>query len=88
MTLRSAIRSTPGCLIENSHASRDQKASPRPSHHDQVFHHFCFRFVGRRGAGGQFLNRDRFYSLSDEFYSADENRLAGYLEGLAEELLL
>jgi hypothetical protein len=63
------------------------KASPRPSHLDQVFHHFCFRFVGRRGADGQFLNRQRFYSLSDEFYRAYEDRLANYLEGLAAELL-
>ena len=52
-----------------------------------MFHHFCFRFVGRRDADGQFLNRQRFYSLSDEFYQAYEDRLAGYLEGLAEELL-
>jgi len=63
------------------------KASRRPSYRDQVFHHFCFRFVGRRGQDGQFLNRQRFYSLSDGFYRAYEDRLAGYLEGLAEELL-
>ena len=68
-------------------AELDAKASPQPSYRDQVFHHFCFRFVGRRGADGQFLNRQRFYSLSDEFYRAYEDRLAGYLEGLAADLL-
>jgi hypothetical protein len=63
------------------------KASPSPSYRDRVFHHFCFRFVGRRGPDGNYLNRQRLYSLSDEFHRAYEDRLAGYLEGLAADLL-
>ena len=79
---RTGSRFASACIAELG-----TKASPRPSYRDQVFHHFCFRFVGRRDAGGQFMNRQRFYSLSDEFYRAYEDRLAGYLEGLADELL-
>lgn len=59
----------------------------RPSHRDPVFHHYSFRFVGQRDAQGQFVNRERFYSLSTEFYRLHKERLAGYLEGLADELL-
>ncbi len=68
-------------------ADLQANASPQPSHRDRVFHHFCFRFVGRRGADGEYLNRQRLYSLSDAFYRAYEDRFAGYLEGLAADLL-
>jgi tagaturonate epimerase len=64
------------------------KASSVPSCRDQVFHHYCFRFVGRRDENGQYLGRHRFYSLSDEFYRQYQDRLTATLEGLADELLL
>lgn len=69
-------------------AEMETKASPQPSHRDQVFHHFCFRFQGRRDEDGQYLNRHRFYSLSDEFYRLYQDRLTTLLEGLADDLLL
>jgi hypothetical protein len=62
-------------------------APQQPSHRDPVFHHYGFRFVGRRDAQGQFLNRERIYSLSKDFYEAYEDRLVAYLGGLADELL-
>ena len=69
-------------------AELETKASREPSHLDQVFHHFCFRFLGRRDANGQYLDRQRFYSLSGEFYRLYEDRLTALLEGLADDLLL
>ena len=69
-------------------AELETRASPQPSHRDQVFHHYCFRFVGRRDENGQYLSRHRFYSLSDEFYRLYQDRLTACLEGLAEDLLL
>jgi hypothetical protein len=68
-------------------AALNTKTSAEPSHRDPVFHHFSFRFVGRRNEQAQFLNRQRFYSLSPEFYRIHEERLAAYVGGLADELL-
>jgi hypothetical protein len=53
-----------------------------------VFHHFSFAFVGRRDANGQFICREEFYDLSPAFYRAHQERIVGYLLGLAEDLLL
>jgi len=69
--------------LEELETRRDGSAS----HRDHVFHHYSFRFVGRRDAHGQFINRERFYSLSPEFYRVHEERLTAYLVGLADELL-
>ncbi|MGA2512875.1 MAG: tagaturonate epimerase family protein [Candidatus Limnocylindrales bacterium] len=63
------------------------KADGSASHRDSVFHHYGFRFVGRRNRKGRFINRERFYSLSAEFYRVHEERLTAYLGGLADELL-
>jgi hypothetical protein len=68
-------------------AELEAKDGPSPSHRDRVFHHHSFRFVGRRDAHGQFINRERFYSLSAEFHRLHDDRLAAYLGGLADELL-
>lgn len=57
-----------------------------PSRHHMVFHHYSFRFVGRRDANGSFLYREAFYSLSPAFYRVYRDRIAGYLAGLATEL--
>ncbi|MBX7237053.1 MAG: tagaturonate epimerase family protein [Caldilineales bacterium] len=58
----------------------------RPTTHDAIFHNFSFAFVGRRDAGGQFICRQEFYALSPAFYQAYQDRLVGYLLGLAEEV--
>ncbi|MCX6030752.1 MAG: tagaturonate epimerase family protein [Chloroflexi bacterium] len=54
--------------------------------HDDVFHHFSFAFVGRRDADGQFICREEFYDLSPAFYRAYQERIVGYLLGLAGDL--
>ncbi len=69
------------CL--DTYASSADKA---PSRHHMIFHHYSFRFVGRRDAQGNFLNRDAFYSLSPEFYRSYRECIADYLTGLANEL--
>ena len=57
-----------------------------PSRHHEIFHWYSFAFVGRRDERGQFLHRDRFYTLSPEFYAAYQLAIADYLCGLAAEL--
>ena len=57
-----------------------------PSAHDSVFHHYGFRYVGRRDAHGQFPQREEFYSLSEGFYRAYQERVERYLGTLAAEL--
>jgi len=69
--------------VRESRAGGDEAPSP----HDAVFHHYSFAFVGRRDPEGQFLVRDEFYDLSPDFYQAYQDRLAGWLTGLAAELL-
>jgi hypothetical protein len=64
----------------------DAKASPTPSHKDPVFHHYGFRFVGRRDPAGQFLDRERFYTLSPEFHRVHDQRLRAYVMELAHDL--
>jgi hypothetical protein len=58
----------------------------RLSAHDALFHNFSFAFVGRRDAAGQFICREEFYSLSQVFYGAYQERITGYLLGLADDL--
>lgn len=60
------------------------KASPSSKH--QVFHHYSFAFVGRRDKAGRFMNRDRFYALSDAFQQDYTRRVAVRLCGLAGDL--
>jgi len=66
--------------------AHDTSADPSPSRYHMVFHHYSFRFVGRRDEQGKFLNRDEFYSLSPGFYRSYRERIADYLTGLATEL--
>jgi len=51
-----------------------------------VFHHYSFAFVGRRDKAGRFMNRDRFYALSDAFQQDYTRRVAVRLCGLAGDL--
>lgn len=69
------------CL--NEYGGSDDK---NPSRRHMVFHHYSFRFVGRRDAQGCFLHRERFYELSPEFYADYSERFADYLGMLSEEL--
>lgn len=71
------------CLDELS-----AKADAAPSHRDAVFHHYGFRFVGRRDSQGQFMHRARFYSLSPEFHELHRERIRTYVLGLAQDLFV
>jgi len=53
-----------------------------------VFHHFCFASVGRRDANGQFVNRERFYDLSPDFYREYRSRVTAYLCDVADDVLV
>lgn len=64
----------------------EQGGNRQPSPYHPVFHHYGFAHIGRRDAQGQFLHRERFYSLSPEFYQAYQDRIVGYLSDLAEDL--
>jgi hypothetical protein len=64
----------------------DDAGDPAPAARHQVFHHYSFAFVGRRGPDGRFLNRDRFYSLPDAFQIDFTRRVSDHLSMLAEEL--
>jgi hypothetical protein len=59
-------------------------SAPAPSH--EVFRQFFFAFPGRRDAEGHFVNRETFYTLSPELYSAYQDRVAAHLCSIAEDL--
>ncbi|UCG60134.1 MAG: hypothetical protein JSU70_11540 [Phycisphaerales bacterium] len=55
----------------------DTNARPSPGH--VVFHYYNFASVGRRDREGQFVHREKFYGLSDEFYREYQTRVSSYL---------
>ena len=63
---------------------RKGDATPDPT--EFFFQEYNFATLGKRDEAGRFINRDRFYSLSDEFYSALDERVEEYLLGIAEDL--
>jgi hypothetical protein len=69
------------CIKEYELAS---KAVPSPHHN--VFEHFNFATIGRRDAGGQLINREKFYGLSASFQSEYRKRVKEYLCHLASDL--
>ena len=64
----------------------DRSPDRRPSRHHQVFHHYGFAYVGRRGQDGTFAVRDKFYTLSPDFYRAYQDYITEYLGTLATDL--
>ena len=70
-----------GCLKELESAD-----DPSPSPHHAVFHHFNFATLGKRDEGGQFINRERFYTLPDDFYAEYSKRLEDYLCDVADDV--
>ncbi len=69
------------CLREYE-GSEDQTPAP----HYSVFHHYNFASVGRRDEDGQFVHRDKFYSLPPEFYREYDNRIHGFLCDVAADV--
>jgi hypothetical protein len=64
----------------------DHSSDKKPSRHHQVFHHYGFAYVGRRGEDETFAIREQFYTLPSEFYAAYRDYLVEYLGTLAEDL--
>ena len=60
-------------------------ASPHPRF--DLFRLFCYATVGKRTADGTFQYRERFYSLSADFYAEYTRRVRDHLCGLARDLL-
>ncbi len=58
------------------------KKSPK----DRFFTDYSFGMVGAKDANGNFLFRDKFYSLRTDVQEEYTNRVAGYIEKLAEDL--
>lgn len=70
------------CLRQYETAER-----PVPSPHHAVFHHYNFASVGRRDDQGQFVHRELFYSLPSEFHRRYTDRVAGFLNAVAADVL-
>ncbi len=64
----------------------EESGDPAPSPRHRVFHHYNFASVGRRDESGQFVHRDKFYSLPPEFYREYENRIQGFLGDVAADV--
>jgi hypothetical protein len=62
----------------------EKECEPSPRH--PLFRHFCFETVGRRDEEGRFMNRERFYDLSEEFHREYTGRVVSFLGGLAADL--
>jgi hypothetical protein len=59
-------------------------ATPSPRH--AVFRHYCFATVGRRDEHGQFIHREKFYTLPADFYQEYQRRVEYYLCEVAEDV--
>ena len=60
-------------------------SSPSPEH--GVFHHFNFASLGKRDSEGQFLLREKFYTLPADFYQEYQEVLKNHLLKVATEIL-
>ena len=63
-----------------------QFENPEPSADHFFFQEYNFAAVGRRDANGQFVNRERFYDVSDEFQQLLTQRLEAHLCSWAADL--
>jgi len=59
-------------------------SSPGPRFN--LFRLYCYATVGKRDAQGNFMYREKFYSLSQEFYAEYTKRVKSYLCALAGDL--
>jgi tagaturonate epimerase len=64
----------------------ERRQNPAPDPKEFYFQEYNFATLGKRDEAGQFLYRDRFYSLSPEFYSELQDRIEYYLIDIAEDL--
>ena len=57
-----------------------------PDVEDSIFHNFGFDYVGKRGPAGNYLHRERLYSLPASFYAEYRQRLIAYFSAVARDL--
>ncbi len=57
-----------------------------PSARHAVFRHYCFATVGRRDVRGQFVHREKFYTLPAGFYQEYQRRVERYLCEVADDI--
>jgi hypothetical protein len=69
------------CIYEYESAGN---AAPSPRH--AVFQHYCFATVGRRDPHGQFVHREKFYTLPADFYREYQRRVEYYLCEVADDV--
>jgi len=89
---KDTLKYTEGCAESGSLIARDALAQyykedlkePSPTHF--FFKEFNFATLGKRGGDGQFINRDRFYSVSNDFQRELTDRLEKHLCNWAEDL--
>ncbi len=65
---------------------KELESSPDPRPGASLFHYYCFVSVGRRDAGGGFVNRERLYDLSPSLMSEYSSRLETWLLEIADDL--
>lgn len=66
------------------HYNATTNRTPSPDH--AVFHYYCFATVGRRDEKGQYIHRQKFYELPEDFYQLYQDRVAGYLEEVVNDV--
>ncbi|MBN2593862.1 MAG: hypothetical protein JXA81_10170 [Sedimentisphaerales bacterium] len=64
--------------------NRNSNKTPSPGH--AVFHYFGFAAVGRRDDKGQYIHRQKFYELPEDFYKLYQDRLVQYLSEVANDV--
>lgn len=75
-----------GELACNSIHEYESGGSASPSARHAVFRHYCFATVGRRDGHGQFIHREKFYSLAAGFYQEYQRRVERYLCEVADDV--
>lgn len=63
-----------------------RSSSETPSPHHLFFKELCFATLGKRDQEGHFVNREKFYDLSEEFYSEMKSRTEQKILEVADDL--
>jgi hypothetical protein len=64
----------------------ERSGSRQPSPEHMFFKEYCFATVGKRDEQGNYIHRDKFYDLPNEFYSEMAVRMEQFIMEAAEDL--
>jgi len=64
----------------------NRSGSLDPSPHHLFFKEYCFATVGKRDDQGNFIHRDKFYDLPEEFYDEMAIRMEHFIMEAANDL--